>query len=153
MRGAGHVLGRIAQIVPTFCLIGLVVFVLARLLPGDPVSAVLGDRATDETVARLTHQLGLDQSIVAQFVAFLSQAAQGRFGDSIAAHAPVSTLIAERLPVTLLLTGMATVIALCLALPLAFAAAMNANRWPDILIRAVFQVGLSSRCSMSGWCC
>lgn len=141
---AGAIAGRIAQIVPTFFLIGLVVFVLARLLPGDAVSAMLGDRATDETVRRLSHQLGLDQSILSQLVTFLAQAAQGRFGNSLAFRVPVASLIAERLPVTLLLAGMATMIALCLALPLAFVAAMTANRWPDILIRAVFQVGLSS---------
>ena len=144
MRSWGQVAGRVAQIFPTFLLIGLVVFVLARLLPGDAVSAMLGDRATDETVQRLTHQLGLDASIFSQLVTFLAQAAQGRFGDSIAAHVPVATLIAERLPATLLLTGMATLIALALALPLAFVAAVNVNRWPDVLIRAVFQVGLSS---------
>jgi len=141
---AGAIAGRIAQIVPTFLLIGLVVFVLARLLPGDAVSAMLGDRATDETVNRLTQQLGLDRSIFSQLVTFLAQAAQGNFGDSLAFHTSVGRLIADRLPVTLLLTGMATVIALGMAIPLAFVAAMSANRWPDVLIRAVFQVGLSS---------
>ena len=144
MNRTGAIAGRIAQIVPTFFLIGLVVFVLARLLPGDAVSAMLGDRATDETVQRITHQLGLDRSILSQLVAFLAQAAQGRFGESLAFRVPVASLIVERLPVTLMLTGMATLIALCLALPLAFVAAMTANRWPDILIRTVFQVGLSS---------
>ncbi len=144
MNRAGAIVGRIAQIIPTFFLIGVVVFVLARLLPGDAVSAMLGDRATDEAVRRITHQLGLDRSMVAQFLTFIGQAAQGHFGQSLAFRVPVASLISERLPVTLLLTLMATLIAMCMALPLAFVAAMNANRWPDILIRAVFQVGLSS---------
>ncbi len=119
-------------------------FVLARLLPGDPVSAMLGDRATDATVDRLTAQLGLDQSIPVQLLQFLGGAVQGRFGDSIAYHIPVTQLIADRLPATLTLTGLSMVIALVLAVPLAFVAALQADRWPDLIIRGVFQVGLST---------
>lgn len=142
-RGA-WLLARLAQIVPTFLLIGVAVFVLARLLPGNAVMAMLGERGTDEAVARLTANLGLDKSIFAQFVAFLEGVASGRLGDSLAFRIPVTRLIAERLPVTMLLTGLAVAFALTAAVPLAFVAALNANRWPDLLIRAVFQVGLSS---------
>ena len=142
-RGA-WLLGRLAQIVPTFLLIGVLVFVLARLLPGDPVSAVLGDRATDATVARLTAQLGLDRSIPVQLWRFLLGVLQGELGTSIAYRLPVTRLIAERLPATLLLTGLAMVIAIGLAVPLAFIAALKADRWPDLLIRGVFQLGLST---------
>lgn len=144
MNRAGYIAARIVQIVPTFILIGLVVFVLARLLPGDPVSAMLGDRATDEAVNRLRSQMGLDRSIWTQFVFFLENVMKGDFGMSIAYRVPVTRLIAERLPVTLTLTVFATLFALILAVPLAFVAAINANKWPDYVIRAVFQVGLSS---------
>ncbi|MCW3474048.1 ABC transporter permease [Limobrevibacterium gyesilva] len=142
-RGAWLV-SRLLQMVPTFLLIGLAVFVLARLLPGNAVMALLGDRGSDEAVARLTRQLGLDQSIGMQLLAFLESVLRGQFGTSLAFRIPVTRLIAERLPVTLMLTGMAIVIALALALPLAFVAALKVNRWPDLLIRGVFQVGLSS---------
>lgn len=144
MHWAGYVTTRILQMIPTLILIGVIVFVIARLLPGDSVSAMLGDRATDEAVQRLTRQLGLDRSIFAQFIAFLQAALRGEFGTSLAFRVPVTALIAERLPVTLFLTGLATVLAVLLAVPLAFVAALNANRWPDVLIRSVFQVGLSS---------
>ena len=144
MSRAGTVAARVAQIVPTFLLIGVVVFVLARLLPGDPVSALLGDRATDEAVNRLRAQMGLDAPIWTQFVLFIQNAAQGNFGNSIAYRVPVLRLIGERLPVTLLLTGLATLLALAMAVPLALVSATAAGRWPDYLIRAVFQVGLSS---------
>lgn len=142
-RGA-WLIGRLAQIVPSFLLIGVVVFVLARLLPGDPISAALGDRATDATIARMTAQLGLDRSIPVQLWGFLSGVMQGELGSSIAYHVPVTRLIAERLPATLLLSGFSAVIAIGFAVPLAFIAAVNANRWPDLLIRSVFQVGLST---------
>jgi peptide/nickel transport system permease protein len=144
MGRGGWLVARLLQIVPTFLLIGLVVFVLARLLPGNAVQAMLGDRGSDAAVAQLTHQLGLDRSIGMQLLTFLGSAVHGNFGDSLAFHIPVSRLILERLPVTLMLTGMAMTIALALALPLAFVAALHANRWPDLLIRSVFQVGLSS---------
>lgn len=144
MSRAGLIAARLLQIVPTFLAIGLVVFVLARLLPGDPVSAMLGDRATDEAVTRLHQQMGLDQSLWAQFLLFVGSVLHGDFGTSIALRVPVTAIIAERLPATLMLTAMATVLAVGIAVPLAFVAATQAGRWPDYLIRAVFQVGLSS---------
>jgi peptide/nickel transport system permease protein len=139
-----YVATRLLQMIPTLFLIGVAVFIIARLLPGDSVSAMLGDRATEEAVQRLTRQLGLDQSIFAQFVAFLQAIVRGEFGTSLAFRVPVTSLIAERLPATLMLTGLATLIAIVLSVPLAFCAALQANRWPDLLIRSVFQVGLSS---------
>ena len=144
MSRGGWLALRLLQIIPTFLLIGLAVFVLARLLPGDIVSAMLGDRASDETINRLTRQLGLDRSIWAQLLSYLEAIARGEFGTSFAYHIPVSRLVADRLPVTMMLTAMATLIALATAVPLAFIAALSANRWPDVLIRAVFQIGLSS---------
>ena len=144
MHRAIYIATRLLQMIPTLFLIGVAVFIIARLLPGDSVSAMLGDRATEEAVQRLTRQLGLDQSIFAQFVAFLQAIARGEFGTSLAFRVPVTSLIAERLPVTLMLTGLATLIAIVLSVPLAFCAALQANRWPDLLIRSVFQVGLSS---------
>lgn len=144
MGRASYVATRLLQMIPTFLLIGGAVFVLARLLPGDFASAMLGDRATEEAVQRLTKQLGLDLSIGAQFVAFLQGVLRGELGNSLAFRVPVTALIAERLPVTLMLTGLATLFAIALAVPLAFVAALWANRWPDLLIRTIFQVGLSS---------
>jgi len=141
---AGLVAARLLQIVPTFLAIGAVVFVLARLLPGDPVSAMLGDRATEEAVARLRSQMGLDQPLWTQFLLFAGRMLHGDLGTSIALRVPVTAVIAERLPATLMLTALATVLAVGIAVPLAFVAATQAGRWPDYLIRAAFQVGLSS---------
>lgn len=144
MNRAGLVAARLLQIVPTFFAIGVVVFVLARLLPGDPVSAMLGDRATEEAVVRLRNQMGLDQPLWTQFLLFAGRMLRGDFGASIALRVPVTAVIAERLPATLMLTALATVLAVGIAVPLAFVAATQAGRWPDYLIRAAFQVGLSS---------
>ncbi len=140
----GQVVRRILQIIPTLCLIAIAVFLLVRLLPGDPVSAMLGNRGTAEAIARLRAQMGLDGSLPWQFWLFARGLLHGKLGESIIRRVPVSRLIADRLPVTLYLTGLAAVLSAALAMPLAFVAALWRDRLPDLLIRGVFQVGLSA---------
>jgi peptide/nickel transport system permease protein len=141
---AAYIAGRLAQIVPTIVLIGVIVFAMTRFLPGGPIAALLGDKASDEAIARITAQYGFDQPALVQFWKFLNLAVHGDLGDSIAYRMPAMRLIGDRLPVTLALTGFAVAIALCLATPLAFVAANYQNKAPDLIIRGAFQVGLSS---------
>ena len=140
---ASFLFRRSLQLIPTLVFILIVVFTLVRLLPGDPASAILGDRALDADVARINRELGLDRSIPVQFAAFVRSVATGDLGDSISLKVPVTRLIAERLPVTVLLTAMAASIAVALAVPLAFLAALRQGRGADAAIRGAFQVGLS----------
>jgi len=139
-----YVVLRLLQIVPTFFLIMVVVFVLVRLLPGDPTSTMIGDRATDADVARINAQLGLDRPVVVQFGIFLERFFEGELGDSIVNKTSVLGLIVHRLPVTLFLTGFAALLAIVLAVPLAFVAALRHDSGVDGTIRAAFQVGLST---------
>jgi peptide/nickel transport system permease protein len=139
-----YVVLRLLQIVPTFFLIMVVVFVLVRLLPGDPTSTMIGDRATDADVARINAQLGLDRPVVVQFGIFLERFFAGELGDSIVNKTSVLGLILHRLPVTLFLTGFAALLAIVLAVPLAFAAALRHDSGVDDTIRTAFQVGLST---------
>lgn len=129
--------------IPTVVFILVVTFVLIRLLPGDPASAMLGDRALDADVLRINASLGLDKPVIIQFFYFVRRVFTGDLGNSISLKIPVLQLIAQRLPVTLMLIGMAAVIALLLAVPLAFVAALKREQAPDTAIRGVFQVGLS----------
>jgi peptide/nickel transport system permease protein len=138
-----YVVVRLAQIVPTFFLIMVVIFVLVRLLPGDPTSAVLGIHATDEAVERINAKLGLDRSIPVQFGLFFENFLRGDLGDSIILKVPVMRLVLERLPVTLFLTVFAAVLAVVLAVPMALASAIRRDSLLDNTIRAGFQVGLS----------
>ncbi len=138
-----YVVKRLLQIIPLFLAVMVLVFVLVRLIPGDPVSALLGDRATDEIVARANRELGLDKPILVQFGLFVENILRGNLGDSLTLKVPVLRLIAERLPITLFLTVYAAVIGVLLAVPLATLAAIYRNSWLDNLIRAVFQLGLS----------
>ena len=141
---------RLLQLIPTLIFILVVVFVLVRLLPGDPASAVLGDRALDADVERINRELGLDRSLPVQFLAFTKMVFTGDLGNSISMKIPVTQLIWERLPITMLLTFMAAMIAVIFAVPLAFIAALRRNELPDNAIRGAFQVGLSMPVFYSG---
>jgi peptide/nickel transport system permease protein len=121
----------------------LVTFIIVRSLPGDPASAMIGDRATNGDVARINAELGLNQPLPVQFLYFSERMLTGDLGTSFALHLPVTQVIAERLPVTLLLTGMAALFAVILSVPLAFAAALSQDGAADVTIRGVFQIGLS----------
>ncbi|MGV8953921.1 MAG: ABC transporter permease [Cypionkella sp.] len=136
-------LRRFLQLIPTLIFIVIVVFVLVRLLPGDPTSAILGDRALDADVERINRDLGLDRSLPVQFFKFVEALLQGDLGNSISLKVPVTDLIVQRLPITMMLTVMAAAIAVVMAVPLAFVAALRRGRVVDAAIRGVFQVGLS----------
>lgn len=134
---------RLLQLIPTLAFILIVVFVLVRLLPGDPASAILGDRALDADVERINRELGLDKSLPVQFAVFAKSVATGNLGNSISLKVPVTQLIAQRLPITVMLTVMAALIAVAMAVPLAFLAALRRDQTADAVIRGAFQVGLS----------
>jgi peptide/nickel transport system permease protein len=140
---ASFILRRLLQLIPTLIFILIVVFVLVRLLPGDPTSAILGDRALDADVERINRELGLDRSLLVQFGVFVESVFTGDLGRSISLKVPVTDLIAQRLPITALLTAMAALIALVMAVPLAFWAALRRGRAADAAIRGAFQIGLS----------
>jgi len=137
------IIRRILQMIPTVIFILIVTFVLVRLLPGDPASAMLGDRALDADVERINRQLGLDQPLPVQFLYYVERIVTGDLGNSIGLKVSVMSLILQRLPVTLMLTLMSALIALALAVPLAFVAALKREQLPDSIIRGTFQVGLS----------
>jgi peptide/nickel transport system permease protein len=134
---------RLAQIVPTFFFIMIIVFVLVHLLPGDPTSALLGIKATDEAVNRINEQLGLNRPIPIQFLFFLRSFFQGNLGDSIVLKVPVMSLIIQRMPVTLFLSAFAGLLAVLLAVPMAMLAALKRDTAIDGAIRTGFQIGLS----------
>ncbi len=134
---------RLLQIAATVVVVALLVFGLMRLLPGDPAIMLLGDRASDANIAALHHELGLDRSIAVQFWEFLRHTVTLDLGDSITLRVPVSTLIRNGLPITLMLTGMAVVIALVIAVPLAFLSALRPDSWIDVAIRVASQISLS----------
>jgi peptide/nickel transport system permease protein len=141
---ASRILARLLQLVPTLVLLTLLIFVLVRLLPGDPAAALLGNRATPALLARMHAQMGLDKPVWQQFLIFCGNVLQGDFGISTSRRVPVMQLILQRTPVTVAMTALAALISLLLAVPLAFLAAMRRGRLEDVAVRGAFQVGLST---------
>ncbi|NNG16999.1 MAG: ABC transporter permease [Gemmatimonadales bacterium] len=99
-------IGRTAQAAITFLVAAVLMFFLMRLTPGDPLARLMGDRPmTSEEVATLRGLYGLDQPLPSQFTRFVAGLAQGDLGTSIEYRTPVTTLIRQRLPASLLLGG------------------------------------------------
>ena len=137
------ILPRVLQAIPTLLAVIVVTFLIVRLLPGDPASAVIGSRVTDAEVAAEKARLGLDRPLGQQFATYVADLARGDLGQSTRLGVPVIQLVAARLPVTLLLTTMASIIAIVISVPLALLAALKRNGPIDVLIRLLFQLGLS----------
>lgn len=119
------------------------VFLLVRILPGDPAIVVLGDQASPEAVAAFRSQLGLDQPLATQYWAFMSKAATGDLGNSMITGRPVSQEILAVLPYTLELTFAALALGVLLGVPAGVLAAVKRNRIPDYLVRLLSLLGLS----------
>jgi len=143
MLSAGYVARRLVQIVPTLISAVVLVFVLAHLLPGDPSVALLGERATDEAVAQARHALGIDRPLAEQFGLYVEHLLSGDLGRSIILRVPVTELILQRLPVTILLTALAATFAAIIAVPFALVAATRHGSAVDVAIRGAFQLGVS----------
>jgi peptide/nickel transport system permease protein len=133
---------RILLTIPTLFVMSVIVFLILRLVPGDPVRTMLGFRATDQNVAELRRQLGLDQSLLAQYVGWMSALLHGDLGKDIVSHAPLSELLAQRLPVTLELTGLAMLIAVAVGVPLGVKAATGST-WLARLTEGFVVFGIS----------
>ena len=138
-----RILQRVLQTIPTLAAIVVITFLIVRLLPGDPASAMIGDRVTSAEIAQEKARLGLDQPLTVQFGRYIAELARGDMGRSTRLGVPVRELILARLPVTLLLTAMGSLIAVAISVPLALVAALNRNGVLDVMIRGVFQIGLS----------
>src|SRR5882757_5829607 len=121
--------------VPVVIGISLFSFLLIHLVPGDPVLQVLGPRATPANVASMRSELGLDQSLPAQYWHFISGAGTLSFGDSVRYRSSVGGVLSGRLAPTFLLISYGLLVSLLVALPLAFVAALRRNRLADAAIR------------------
>mgnify|MGYP003645203028 CR=1 FL=1 len=145
-----YTLFRLLQTVPVLFGVSIVVFILVRLIPGDPAIAVLGSRATPQLIERVRDQLGLDLPIWEQYFNFLSNALKGDFGISFFYQQDVWTITVERLPITLSLMGYSIALAVMIAVPFAFLAAVKKGQMADHTIRILFTIGLGMPVFWSG---
>src|SRR4029453_5855082 len=117
------VVRRLLQLIPTLLGLSLILFIWLHRLPGGPETAILGERGTPESRARLRHDLGAAQPLWVQYGRFMRRMFTGDLGVSIGTHRPVVTEFAERFPGTVELTVSALVIAVGLGIPLGYLAA------------------------------
>jgi peptide/nickel transport system permease protein len=121
----------------------LATFLIARVVPIDPVLAVVGDRASAETYQRARIELGLDQPLYVQFWRYIVMVLHGDFGRSVLTRNPVLEDITRFLPATVELATAATLIGVALGIPAGVVAAARQGRWADHAIRLIGLVGYS----------
>ena len=120
-----------------------IVFVIARILPGDPAMLILGDQASQEAIAALHVRLGLDQPIAVQYVRFLSHVLRGDWGVSMVSGRPVLAEVLNVLPWTLELTIVSLALGIIIGVPLGVWAAVRRNTLVDYVVRVLSLAGLS----------
>jgi peptide/nickel transport system permease protein len=127
------ILRRLLTLIPVIVGLTVIMFAIARLLPGDPVGLAAGPNATMEERQALAKEFGLDRTVLVQYASYVSGLAHGDFGTSLLTRRPVASDLAAYLPATLELVIAAMGIAVVLGIPLGLLTAIWRNRWPDYL--------------------
>ncbi len=137
------ILRRVALAVPTLFLVMVFVFVLQRMLPGDPLLVMAGEERDPVVLESLRKLYGFDRPIAVQFLFWLREIASGNFGASLRTGAPVTELIAQTLPVTIQLAIASLIIALLIGIPTGVLSAVKKGTWIDYVANAISLSGLS----------
>lgn len=138
-----YVARRLLQLVVQVFLVATVVFLLIRLVPGDPARAILGETAGEEQVAKVRSQLGIDRPLPEQYVTWLGRTARGDLGTSISSGRPVMLDIQQRIGNTVELIVLSVLVSLVVGMPLGILAALRANRPADYAVSSAAVLGLS----------
>lgn len=132
-----------ATIALTFVGLTVVTFVIGRVVPIDPLLAILGDRAPTAVYERMRHELGLDLPLLQQYAVYLWNVVHGDFGVSVVSGRPVLQDIIQVFPATIELASAATVLGIAFGIPLGVFAAINQGAWIDHVIRVIALAGYS----------
>lgn len=138
-----YLLRRLGSILAIVLVVGVVVFVLIRLVPGDPASALLGQDATPEQIAALNQRLGLDRPLPVQLAAWFSAVIRGDLGQSTYMRIPVTAAIVQRIEPTAMLALFTIIVAVILGVGLGVLAAVKHNTSIDYAVMVVAMLGLS----------
>ncbi|WP_046728839.1 ABC transporter permease [Streptomyces humi] len=138
-----YLLRRLAFLAVSLVLASVVLFVLLRLLPGDPANALTSVGASPEQIAAARHSIGSDRPLPEQFTHWLGQLAGGDLGTSFVSSLPVGPEVTARLNVTVPLTLAAFVLAVLVAVPVGFVAAHKRHTWYGALLSGISQLGMA----------
>ncbi len=139
----GYLLQRVVGVVITVLFVGITIFLMVRVLPGDPARVIAGVLASEQDVARIRTELGLDEPLPVQAVIFLRDLAQGDLGVSARTSNPVLAEIGARFPATLALATAGMLMAIAIGIPLGAWAAARAGSAADLLVSTFVLFGIS----------
>jgi peptide/nickel transport system permease protein len=131
------VIRRIVLLIPVFIGLSLLVFIIGRILPGDPVQLAAGPQATKSEIEALRAEFGLDQPLIVQYANYAAGLATGDWGRSIQSRQPVLSELKAFLPATMELVIAAMVVAVAIGIPAGLISAVYRDRWPDVTSRAI----------------
>jgi peptide/nickel transport system permease protein len=134
---------RIAAIIPTLLFATFTIFGLQHIGPADPATVILGENATEERIAEVREQLGLNDPLIVQYAKWLGDVVTGDLGESIIGSEEVGTLIGRSLPITLQLVLAGVFISVVVGIPLGILAATRANKPTDVAVTSASAVGVS----------
>ncbi len=137
------VLRRVLTLAPVLLAISFVAFLLLALIPGDPAMMMLGADASLDALETLRARLGLDRPLLERFVWWLGNALRGDLGDSLYQNRPVIELITARLPVTLMICLLASIVSIVIGVSAGIVSAVRRNTLTDHVVRVVSLIGLS----------
>src|SRR5215216_1443989 len=137
------IVGRLLGTVPVLVLLGIAIFLMLQLTPGDPVKLMLGEDADPQAVAALREERGLDRPLAVQYFFWLGNVLQGDLGRSIRTRQPVLEAIISRLPVTLELSFLSLLVALLIGIPSGILAAIRRNSATDVASTTLALIGVS----------
>lgn len=139
----GYLLGRLTGGLVTLLGVCALAFFATALAPGNPATVLLGNQATPERIAAVTHQMGLDQPLPIRFAIWLGQTLQGNLGTSNLSFKPVNDLVLAALPPTLELALASLALAILVAIPMGLVLAQNANKWWSRPAASLVTLGIS----------
>ncbi|HET8678951.1 MAG TPA: ABC transporter permease, partial [bacterium] len=126
-----YLAGRLLALIPVLLVVAVVIFLLIRLTPGDPARVLAGEDATPEQLKLLRLDMGLEGPLLTQFARWVVRAVQGDLGRSLFSRLPVRRIIGQHIGPTLMLSGLAVTVALCIGIPLGVVSAVYRNSWWD----------------------
>lgn len=139
-----YIIRRLIQVIPLLIGITIITFAIANLVPGSPVSGLeFNPRTRPEDIARIKENLGLNDPVWKRYFVWVGNVAQGDLGISLKNYRPVTTTIMQKLPNTLVLTGVALALAMIIAIPVGVYSAVKRNTWFDNTATAISVAGFS----------
>lgn len=138
-----YIIRRFILLITTIILVSMITFGVFQILPGDPIRTMLGTEADATQIENLRSELGLDRPLYEQYADWMKGLLTGELGNSIRFSMPVKDLLVDRLPVTLSLAGLTLCIVLLVSIPLGMFAARRQNKWSDVSLSTVTQIGMA----------